>query len=294
MVLAFTAAACGGSEPTVRPSPTPPASQAPPPPTNIAISGTITSTVGGQRIGTFSRTVTALPAQVSVSLPGYITRDTWITTAQPTLDLLPESGFDLAFYRQFARNGFDAPTQLQPLRPLMQAPAFYMEVEGAKGLSAATAARVERVARRLVPLMTGGRFQVTVWQTGPTSRPPQPGWITIERKDDLAGPDVPSTQQVCGRAFVGAAAGQIWLNGDSRCQWDALFAHEIGHALGFWHVEQPGAMMFPREYGGPAPDEPTERERHHAALVYARTPGNQDIDRDPQRPTVFATPMMVD
>jgi hypothetical protein len=187
-----------------------------------------------------------------------------------TVDLIPEVGFDLQFYRQFARGGMDGP--LQPLRVLGRAPSFYMEVEGSKGLSAQTAAQVELLARRLVPELTGGTLQVVRWETGPTPRPPQEGWIMIERRDEPGG--------VCGRALVGAVAGQIWLDGNQRCNMAAVFAHELGHALGFWHVDVPGSLMFPRDRASNIADAPTERERRHAFIAYRRTAGNRDVDVD--------------
>jgi hypothetical protein len=221
-----------------------------------------------------TRSAISLPAQVTVSAPGYITRETWVQTTNPRIDLIPEAGFDLGFYRQFARNGLDgAGSPLQPLFVLRQAPAFYLEVEGAKGVTVERARKLEAVARRVVPMLTGGRFQVTRWETGPTPREPQAGWIMIERRDD---PDA------CGRAYVGRSAGQIWLNNDLDCRMEATFAHEIGHALGFWHVDRPGSMMWgsPDKYRLSASDAPTDTEQHHAALAYARQPGNTDIDID--------------
>jgi hypothetical protein len=292
LALTVMLTGCGGSKSTptapTPPAPTPTATPTPLP-TSVSVAVTILETLTGANLGTMRTDVARLPAQITVSSPGHVTRLAWVTTAAPSVDLIREQGFDLGFYRQLARNGYEAPTQLQPLRVLTQAPSFYMEVEGARGLSAATAARVERVARRIVPVMTGGRFQVAVWQTGPSARAPQSGWIMIERKDDLAGPDVPATQVVCGRAVVGQAAGQIWLSGEPRCQWDALFAHEIGHALGFWHVDQPGYLMFPREYDGSSPDAPSERERHHAAIAYTRASGNRDVDVDPSQASGAST-----
>jgi hypothetical protein len=190
------------------------------------------------------------------------------------VDLFPEEGFSLNFYRQFVRGSLDG--YMDPLRVLPTAPSFYMEVEGAKGVTLEKARRLEAVARRIVPQITGGRYQVSVWQTGPTPREPQPGWIMIERRDD---PDA------CGRAYIGRSAGQIWLNNDSGCRIEATFAHEIGHAFGFWHVDRAGALMWasPDKYRLSAPDAPTEIERHHAALAYARLPGNTDIDIDPRQ-----------
>src|SRR5262245_1845135 len=207
--MALTVAACGGdSTPAASLSPTPPVSAPSPSPSPtpsvIAIDGTITDTVTGAIVGRLAQTVTSLPARVSGSAPGYITRETIVRSDTPSVDLFPERGFDLAFYRQIARDDFQRTSgAMQPLWVLEQAPSFYLEVEGAKGVSAQVGQRLEAVARRIVPALTGGRFQVTRWETGPTPRDPQPGWIVIERTD--LGPEF------CGRATIGAVAGQIWL-----------------------------------------------------------------------------------
>jgi hypothetical protein len=213
-------------------------------------------------------TATASGDRLIVSAAGYVTRDTRAGAA--TVDLIPEAGFDLNFYRQFARGSLDG--SLQPLRMLREAPSFYMEVEGPKGLPVQVAAQLQLLARRVVPDLTGGRFQVVRWETGPTPRPRQDGWIMIERRDEA--------NEVCGRALIGASAGQIWLDGNGRCNIAAVFAHEIGHALGFWHVDIPGSLMFPRDRASNIADAATERERRHALIVYRRTAGNSDVDVD--------------
>jgi hypothetical protein len=251
--------------------------------TRVVVSGAITDTLTGGVVGHLQAEVEGLPTRLPVSAPGYVTREAWITTTSPTIDLVPEAQFDLAFYRQLARDDFDRlQGRLQPLWILPQAPSFYMEVEGEKGFSRSVAERLERVARRVVPALTGGRFQVAHWETGPTARAPQPGWIMIERKDDIGGPDIPPNYVVCGTARIGAEAGQIFLHGDQVCRIEPVFAHEIGHAFGFFHVARRGAMMYPYEMAeDSAADAPIEAERLAAAIAYARPRFNRDIDVDP-------------
>jgi matrixin len=250
---------------------------------SVVVSGPITDTLTGGIVGHLQQEVDRLPTLLPVSVPGYVTREAWIITTSPTVDLIPEARFDLAFYRQLARADFDGLQEnLQPLWVLPQAPSFYMEVDGDKGLPRSVAERLEAVARRVVPALTGGRFQVTRWETGPAPRAPQRGWVMIERNDDLAGPDVPPNYVVCGRARVGAEAGQIWLHGDQVCRIEPVFAHELGHALGFFHVSRRGAMMYPYEVAqDSAADSPIEAERLAGAIAYARPRGNRDIDVDP-------------
>jgi hypothetical protein len=243
--------------------------------------------VTGAIVGRHTQTAASLPVRIRVSAPGYVTRETVIRTATPTVDLFPERAFDLAFYRQFVRDDFQRTRgSLEPSWVLEQEPSFYLEVEGAKGVSAAVGARLEEVARRTVPALTGGKFQVTRWETGPTPRAPQAGWIVIERAD--LGPDI------CGQAFLGAVSGRIWLHTDNVCNLYGVFAHEIGHALGFFHVNSPGALMYPQARRSNISDAPIERERDHATFAYKRPRGSWDIDIDPQTSGLFTTPMRID
>jgi hypothetical protein len=251
------------------PSPVPPSAPVPTPAPPATWTGTVTDTITGRAIA--NATATLDGSRVSVAAPGYVTRETRASAA--AVDLIPEAGFDLDFYRQFARNSYEAP--IQSLRVLTQAPMFYIETEGPKGFPRPTAELLEQLARKLVPILSGGKFQLTRWETGPTPRTPDPGWIMIERYTE---------QDACGRGLVGASAGHIRLNGDSPGCMAAIrsvFAHELGHAFGFWHVDRVGAMMF-RGWDHPSStDMPTDVERRSAFIAYSRPRGNTDVDVDP-------------
>jgi hypothetical protein len=288
-VIALIVAACGGSSTAPTPLAATPPVSAPttPTPSLITIQVTVTDTITGATVGPFMQTATSLPVRVAVSAPGYFTRETVVRTTTPTVDLFPERGFDLAFYRQLVRDDFQKNRGfIEPSWVLEQAPSFYLEVEGAKGVSAEVGARLEAVARQTVPALTGGKFQVTRWETGPTPRAPQAGWIVIERAD--LGPDI------CGQATIGAVAGHIWLHSDNVCNLSGVFAHEIGHALGFFHVNSPSALMYPQARRSNISDAPIERERDHAAFAYKRPRGSRDIDVDPQTSGLLTTSIIID
>ena len=75
----------------------------------------------------------------------------------------------------------------------------------------------------------------------------EPGWIYVVPVTDL-----PGTR--CGQALIGANPGFIELNANNRdCLDLEIFAHEIGHALGFFHVDPavyPHAVMKPSRLAG--------------------------------------------
>jgi hypothetical protein len=273
LAVAVLLSACGGgtvvsptpTSPSVVPTPTPAAA-------SITVAGTLTDTVTGAPIGTYSESVARLPARLTLSAPGHYSRTTTVRTQGQAIDLIPESGFDLEFYRQFARESLGDGDPL-PLRVLTRDVAFYVQIEGASGLPAQVAAQLEPVARRLIPQLTGGRIRVSSWDTGTATRAPQAGVIIVERSDEESN--------VCGSALIGELAGHIWIDSNRACNVTATFAHEIGHALGFSHVTRPGSLMFSEQPFSNLNDAPTEIELRHALIAYSRPRGNRDIDVDP-------------
>jgi hypothetical protein len=103
--------------------PTSPSPTAPSPATQT-ITIQVTDTVTGAQLDAPTHSVSGLPAQVTLSRDGYISRTTWITTTMATVDLLPEAGFDLDFYRQLARGGLD--NEVHELRVLAASPRIYL------------------------------------------------------------------------------------------------------------------------------------------------------------------------
>src|SRR6185369_5686156 len=138
LLLLVGAVACGGRTPT---APSPPA-----PPRTITLTGHVTDTVTGRPVsatvvidgigtvqsdgsGTFTATTTAptSSSHVSVSAPGYLSRDTQLGwSGAATADLIPDAApFSLTFYRQFVRHTFDHPEKMEPLRRWTHPPRIY-------------------------------------------------------------------------------------------------------------------------------------------------------------------------
>lgn len=186
------------------------------------------------------------------------------TPIVPTFTAPSDPRFDLGFYRQLAHNALDNP--VHPLQRLTQSPAIYLQ---RTGLSDAFVAQLEQTARDLIPAFTGGALALAGWETGTEAPADRAGWITVTLRNDESAN--------CGNANVGLAAGHIWLNTASRCgrngepvMYASGFAHELGHALGFWHVD--GGLMR----GGTISTDATlsDRERYHGALAYQQPIGS--------------------
>jgi hypothetical protein len=311
-VSAVLLSACGGS----KGSPTAPTQTQP---STYTLSGTLTATNGGQPLsgsidvngtkadasgGAFSFTLpTTMRGLLTLSISGggLIDRRTYFAGGNSRtviVDAIADgngngNGFDLNFYREIVRNGFEAPSNLQPLRRWTRAPQVYLKTidESGAPIDAKTLDTTERAIVESVPVWTAGQFTPTVTR-GTETREHQAGWITVVWPKD---PDPTK----CGQADIALEGGTVWLfyktGGTCRCAGISevrprTVRHELGHAMGFWHTDTPSDVMFG---GGPGCDAmPSARERYHAAVAYRRPVGNSDPDNDPSG-TVNLAPMKI-
>ena len=290
IIVALCVAGCGGSptspSPTPRPVPAPTPTPAPAPAPPPTFTGTVTDTVSGAPVAGY--TAVLVGSRVTISAPGYLTRE---TQNGPRVDLIRDAApFSLAFYRQFVRNEADAPSTMQPLRRLTQAPSIYLQ---ATGLTPATIAALEHAARTAVYEFSGRTIGAVTFESGLDLRADRAGWIIVEQTTQDPYPGDGKT--ACGRAWVGASLGHVWLitaRPDCRAALAWTLLHEMGHAMGFYHVTAPRAVMVP---GRPLADMTiTAAEQYHSAIAYRRAPGNQDVDRDSVTAGFSAPRLMVD
>lgn len=298
--------ACGGGSSPTTPSPTPTPN---PQPSTWSISGRVTTTLSGEPVAGATLDffnvgpVTANAAGewhlerptpittrtfVEVTAPGYITRRVYVDGSNSSrsgiaIDMIRDGGqFSLGFYRQFARNDFDQPGALQWLRRWTKAPNFYVQAVNPRTgvpLEESEVRLIEDTIRAVVPQMTGGTFAAGIISVGLETRTLVEGTINLEFNYD-------TTATYCGLSYVGENPGRITINYD-RCAsacgslkvTPETIAHEIGHALGFWHVSNGGVLDSnrSRRCGNVTF---SDAELYHARIAYSRPVGNADLDWD--------------
>jgi hypothetical protein len=310
VLAAAVLVACGGgsSPPATGPTPTPTPT---PQPTEWSVSGaiveygtgrgvagaqltaSIAATVTVDATGTFRISSTTTPAVFSVRIdaPGYLTRETYLQSATGartgvTLDVVRNSApFSLEFYRELVRNSAEG-TDLEPLARLTERPNIYLRTvdQNGKAIEPEVLDSVTQSVRKAVSDWSSGTLSVAAFERGSATRPRTSGWIVINILRDRESP-------YCGQSYVGVPDGQIEL-WDDRCACGSkkiggsLVAHEVGHAMGFWHVSDKKAIMAP--IGDNCPTGVlTANEQYHARLAYNRAPGNTDQDIDPASVTPY-------
>ena len=228
------------------------------------------------------------PYRVAISAPDIVSREAWIgwqsgSRTNVALDVIRQQApFSMEFYRQFVRGTYDASGAPYAVLRWMEAPRFYMKTvdQNGRAIEPEVLAVVREAIPRAVAEYSAGRLSVSVLETGTEERPPATGWINVVIRRD------PNERQTCGFANIGANPGSMTFNSDvcscgSNKIPGALVLHEVGHAMGFFHVPDRNSVMYPFLPGNCPTGTLSQAEKYHAAIAYSRPRGNRDPDIDP-------------
>lgn len=203
----------------------------------------------------------------------------WYCQALPIYETpTTDHRFDRPFWGQMAFNAHECPTPAScpswsengdPI-PLLEnrvlyvlsttSPNFHIR---ASGFSQSELRTIRNVIPDAVSALTGELFfgQITEGADGDL----RDGWILIEHQEEEGD------SEACGRARIGAPDGHIRLDmtrtsvsGNRGCWLEGLLRHEIGHALGFFHVPRTSDMMHRESTARSF----SARETYHAQLAY--------------------------
>jgi hypothetical protein len=162
------------------------------------------------------------------------------------------------------------------------APSFYVKTvdQNGRAIEPEVMVRVLDAIRQAVPAFTAGHYSAAAIETGTDVRPQTLDWINVDIRRE------PQEKRVCGFARIGANPGSITLHDDvcscgSNKIPGAVTMHEVGHALGFFHVANRGSLMFPFIAGDCPAGQLSAAESYHAGIAYSRPRGNTDPDHDP-------------
>jgi matrixin len=258
------------------------------------LGSTSTGSDGSYKLGAVANPNTN-PYKITVSGTNLISHDVWIGWQRGerndvTLDAIRNvAPFSMDFYRQMVRGTYDQPGAPWPVLRWETSPRFYLKTVDQNGRPIEP--EVLQVVRdgllRAVPAFSGGRLTGSL-ESGSESRPKADGWINVEIVRD------PNERRTCGTALIGANPGQITLYNDV-CSCGsvkipgATAMHEVGHALGFFHVPDNRSVMYPFIPGNCPPGDLSVNEKVHAALAYSRPRGNTDPDNDPSSGKLLTT-----
>jgi hypothetical protein len=243
------------------------------------------------------------PSMVTVSADGFVPHEQWVQVrfeqrADITLDLIRNAApFSMDYYRQLVRGTYDQEGAPYDVLRWTQTPKFYIKTSDQ--LNRLIASDVINVVRdavtRAVPAWTGGQYSAVI-ESGRDLRLPTPGWINIVFTTD------PGERVVCGQSYVGRDPGEINLVINPACSCGAIkvpglvVVHEVGHALGFFHVSDKRSVMYPQVGANCPVGDLSAEEIYHASIAYQRPRGNTEPDNDPSsvpslRPTRIKQPL---
>ena len=219
--------------------------------------------------------------EATISAAGSSNADDRYRTAQLTVEVtLPHRPVDPQFSDQYWRelvfNGWDVPgREARSLTKVLEntSPNFRIWVTGVSG---STERRVVSYMVQAIPglvsRLTGESYRGGIEYREGEEYP----YGRLEKGSIRIRVGALANYFICGQANIGADGGLLEISNRDICVtndfFPHLFAHELGHAFGFYHVSDRSAVMYARQgeaySDGPVPDNYNVQETYHARLAY--------------------------
>ena len=196
---------------------------------------------------------------IRATAEGLTARLTGVSAVSP-----PQPKFDDRFWRELVYDAHDKPGDLAGRISWVMpttSPNVYIRTTN---LEPSEVDYMRREIPRIVHQVTGAAYAGRV-EHGP-DEVERHGWITVRTVTRDQAPEF-ITGEFCGYAYIGDNPGKVWLVKDAGCRGvfpERILAHELGHALGLYHVGAVGAVMQQFSSAVSFSDD----ERHHGKLAY--------------------------
>ncbi len=205
--------------------------------------------------------------------PVTITAPTTTPTPTPAPDPTPDptrpvdGRFIDTFWQEMIFNRYDLPGNDYVVYVLeTTSPNFYIRLGDENGRQVVPDYD-ETYMRNTIPYatesLTGRRYRGRL-ESGLSDPGERPGWIVVKI---ATGEEEPEVDGYCAATLVGTLPGEIIINRNCTGEeFPGIFLHELGHAMGFYHVSDRNTVMASSVFDNRVTY--TGKEKYHARLAY--------------------------